>query len=131
MLFPRPTPARSCSSGDNRQAVLRMLRQAREETTTAEHIIAVLHCAEAALNAGPAGYNTLIRVYMKGKQLPALRQQLAEELLPEVIVFLPHLTRLHIECDGVAHGGGAERGRKRCATRTGDTPEGRRHPHSA
>jgi hypothetical protein len=94
-------------SGDNRQAVLRMLRQAREETTTAEHPIAVLRCAEllgaeAAPKAGPASYNTLVRVHMKAEQLPALRQQLAEELLPEVLVFLPHLTRLHVECDGVS-----------------------------
>ncbi|TGE25209.1 DUF3883 domain-containing protein [Hymenobacter aquaticus] len=93
-------------SGDNKQAVLRMLRLAREETTTAEHPIAVLRCAEllgaeTEPRAGLAGYNTLIRVHMKAEQLPALRQQLVEELLPEALVFLPHLTLLHVECDGV------------------------------
>ena len=93
-------------TGEHHVEVEQMLRQARQQTTRADYPIAVLRCADvldekAPSFAGASDYDTLIRVQMKPDQLPALRQQLQEELTPEVMVFLPRLTQLSIECDGV------------------------------
>ena len=93
-------------TGEYQKAVEQMLRQAKHQTTRADYPIAVLRCAEvlherSASSPGLPDYDTLIRVQMKPDQLSALRQQLKEELTPEVMVFLPHLTQLSIECDGV------------------------------
>jgi hypothetical protein len=93
-------------TGEYHKEVEQMLRQAKQQTTRVDYPIAILRCAEVLDEkvtpySGVPEYDTLIRVQMKSDQLPALRQQLVEELTPEIMVFLPRLTQLNIECDGV------------------------------
>ena len=92
--------------GEHGERVRQALELARQRITKAEHPIAVLRCADLLKEGPPSespsnpAANTLIRLIMKAGQLPALRRQLTEEVIPEVLVFLPHLTHLHIDCDG-------------------------------
>jgi hypothetical protein len=93
-------------NGEYGKSVEQMLQKAKQQTTRAEYPIAVLRCAQpldetTTSQITTPEYDTLIRVDMKADQLPALRRQLVEELTPEMMVFLPRLTKLNIECDGV------------------------------